>query len=226
MPQKEAGITDRAAIVTADGGIAKTGSQGRTGAGGRATGDVRGVPGIVNGAETTGGAGAFKSHLVQVELAQADGTCRLQPLGDFGIFSRDAVEEDAAGASGAKARGIDVVLEGDWDSVKRPLAIALCVASFRLGESAFFGDGDKTVQAGVDLLDAGRGKASSVPRMRCDGGQARRRLPRESSIPESPLALPLPRRAKTTRRGGKSQALGCFAILPCKSCEIALLGCF
>ena len=76
------------------------------------------IPRITDGAKEAGRARSLKREFIQVELAEADGSRRVEPRDDFRILRGNTVEKDLTGRSGTNSCGIDVVLESDRDALQ------------------------------------------------------------------------------------------------------------
>ncbi len=109
---------DAAAGVGAECAEGEVGRDGCAGAGGGAAADAVERPGIAGGAEVGDVAGAADGELVEVELADDDGSGEFEAADDVGVFGGDAVAEHGAGSGGAGAGGVDVVFERDGNAVE------------------------------------------------------------------------------------------------------------
>jgi hypothetical protein len=115
----------------------------------------------MDGTEETDCRGGAEGHFMQVLLAEQDSSGCFQPAYDFGVRGGNAILKDGAGQRRPDTCRVDVVLESDWDAVKRPAPLATSHLSFRftrLRQSLLGGHGDEGVKDGVqpfDLLQTG-----------------------------------------------------------------------
>jgi hypothetical protein len=97
-------------------------------------------------------------ELVEVGLADADGTGRAEALDDRGVIGRHPAGQDPAGAAGGHAAGDQVVLQRDGHAGKGAGVIAgrhLGIDCVGGGPRFVGGDAQEGVEVGVGLVDGG-----------------------------------------------------------------------
>ena len=129
---------------------------GRGGASGGATGNAVERPRVVDRAEVAGGGGAAHSELMQVGLAEHDRPRTAKLRDDKGVFGWYPVVEDQAGDSGADAGCVDVVLDGQGNTMQGPTEVSgggFVIENGGFAESALASNGDEGVKSGIELVD-------------------------------------------------------------------------
>src|SRR5262249_43817148 len=99
---------------------------------------------------------ASVSKLVHVELAEEHRPSAFEPADDFSILRWNSVLEHTARGGGSDTRGVNEVFQSDRNSVERalpPAALDIRLGTPRLGQRRTRGDGDESVELGVELVD-------------------------------------------------------------------------
>ena len=124
-------FADRSCRIGADRGITKPrGDCGRRSSR-RSPGAVAERPGIVDIAKKTDQRASTVSKLVQVVLANDDGTGLLEPANHLRIFHRNSVFVQRAARRRAHARGVNQILQRNRNAMQR--AAPLATGDLRLG---------------------------------------------------------------------------------------------
>ncbi len=94
---------------------------------------------------------------MQVVLAKNHRARLFEPPHDFRICHRYVIFVQGAGGGCPSSRSIDLIFERDGNAVQRssPLTardFSFCSPRFR--EGGFPGDGDKSIQCGIEFLNA------------------------------------------------------------------------
>ena len=101
--------------------------------------------------------GGAISELMHVLFADEHGPGALEARDHLGVFRRNAIGEDGAGARGLDARRVEQIFQPDGDSVQRaaPRAgVSLGLERPRLPQGLVRHNGDEGIQLGIQALDA------------------------------------------------------------------------
>src|SRR5437667_5843668 len=89
-------------------------------------------PWIVNRTEERHRGSPTEGELVQVQFAQKNRARLFQTDDCFCVLRRDAILEHSARRSSLRAGGIDIVLQGDWNTVQRTSQLTAFLFGFHL----------------------------------------------------------------------------------------------
>ena len=158
---------DRAASVRAERGEVRARRHGGPGAGGRAAGDVVGVPGIAAMAEMPVVAGGVEGELRHVEGRELDCAGGVEPGERVRGARRRALAQDLRAAGRDFARAVVHVLVRHRHAVQRAAPAAgrrVAVGGLRGRQGALGVDADETVQARLGLRRRARAPPPSPAR--------------------------------------------------------------
>ena len=156
------GLADGAAGIGGGGAECEAGGDSGGGATGRATGHQLAViasagPRVDHRAEGGGGVGGAHRELIQIGLAEEDGTIAQQIGRDRAFVRRHERFQNAAGRGGAYAGGAEQILDGQRNAGERAVVAARQrrIGGGGLGTRQVRGDSDEGVQHRVQRVDRG-----------------------------------------------------------------------
>jgi hypothetical protein len=148
---------DRSARVCADCSETEAGSDGGSRSAGSAAGDSIMLPWVMDGTEVADGRGGAEGNFMQILFAEQDSPRGFQPAHNLRILNRHAIGEYRARCRRPAAGCIDIVLQSDWDTVKRATPSALPDFELRLAglrERLLGSHGDQGVYQRVQTFDS------------------------------------------------------------------------
>ena len=155
-PAPGRGTADAAAGVGSQRAVHEVRGKRCRGAGGRSAGHVIERPGVSRGTEVRDVSRASEGELVQIHLAHDDRAALLQAHHDVGIFGGHAIFEHRTCGGGARAGGVNVVFQANWNSMQRTAKLSgllLGVEHRGLRERLLAHDGDVAVHLRVVDVD-------------------------------------------------------------------------